>query len=290
MKKFWRPFLCFCLLFFFAVPFAKTFSISPLKYHLTVAPGTQGYTLSLAVKNDDTGKKAYLLKVISAKQDDQGRLTYGGGNNFAEMWVKPQTESVEIAGGKEKNVNFFINVPQDAAPGSYYLGLAVETAAENKANVGLSGQLIAPLLLQVAGVANESLSIETWRHPKMVFWQRHWMYDFILNNSGNVEVPAKATVRISNWRGDQVYGQQPNLDELILPGSGRAYRSEVKLPYGNFYLPGPYSAELVINYGKTGQVISAVQTVWFFPPYIIIICSVIILLIAYSLLKKKKHA
>lgn len=288
MKNLKRLIFAACLVGLLSATAVFGFSISPLKYLLTVAPGTTRQTVNLTVTNDSDSARQFALKVIGAKQNENGKLTYASGNTPAEEWVKPAESTIEIPGKTEKEVKYIINVPIQAAAGSYYLGLAVETASGGGA-VGLSGQLIAPLLLQVAGVVNESLRISDWHHPALVLWKNHWSYQLSFENKGNVEVPVEATIILRDWRGKEIQKKELNLGDIILPGSGRAFESEIKLPYGDFYLPGPYSAELKVKYGRTSQAATAFTDIWYFPAYSFLALAVLILIGIYIWWKKKKH-
>ena len=83
---------------------AGAFAISPLKQQITVAPGAEGQIVAVAVLNEEAQKMSYAMKVMGAKQLENGRLVYGTGISPAEQWVRAETGSVEIEPGQTKDV------------------------------------------------------------------------------------------------------------------------------------------------------------------------------------------
>jgi hypothetical protein len=267
---------------------AGAFSINPIKTQISVAPGAKGQIVTISVRNDEDEQKTYGIRVLGAQQMQGGQLAYGVNYSQAESWVAPEKTSVMVGPGQEEKVSFVINVPATATAGSYFLGLAAESVAgAGVASLGVSGQLVSVLLLQVAGVVNESLSIEELSLPKIAM-RGNLPLTISVKNLGTTELPLKGEIIARNWLGREVAKETINLGSILLPGSGRKFSSEVTLS-GKYILPGPHNFEFKIHYGLTGQSVVQVRRVWFVPIYSIIalIClSVIVLVIG---VRRKKY-
>lgn len=261
----------------------KAFAISPLKQQITAAPGASGQIISVTVANEEKETMTFSLKVMGAKQLENGRLVYGTGISAAEQWVRPELATVEIFPGQTKQVNFTADIPRDAPPGSYFLGLGAGTdVSGGEKAVGVSGQVISVLLIQVAGVVNESLTIENWQLPGVVF-SRNWPASVLVANGGTTELPVSGEIIVRDWLGRQVYNSAFKMSSVLLPGSARKQSAEISLPGKRWYLAGPHEAEIKINYGLTGQKTVAIGSVWYLPYYSFAVLLLLLAAILYPL-------
>lgn len=264
------------------------FSVNPVKTQISVAPGAKGQIVTISVRNDEAVQKTYGIKVLGAKQMPGGQLAYGVNYNQAESWVTPEKTSLTVNPGQEEKINYIVNVPATAAAGSYFLGLAAESVAgTSAASLGVSGQLVSVLLLQVAGVVNESLSLDEISLPKISFGGK-LPFTVSAKNLGTTELPLKGEITIRNWLGREVKKETINLGSILLPGSGRKFSSEVSMA-GNFILPGPHEFEFKIRYGLTGQSVVQARHVWFVPIYSIIAFIGLLVIILVVGLRKRKY-
>jgi len=285
----WRKifiFLTFVLLlniFFSQKALATT--ISPVKYLITISPGNTN-NVSLKIKNDESENISYNIFVLGAKQDEKSFApVFLNGLSEAESWVTPEVEQLSVVVGEEKSVNFKINIPAEAYPGSYYLGLAVQKRSLAEAKVQLSGRLIAILNLQVAGEAREVLQINKFNFDKSLASAKNVLPFYLeLKNQGNVELPVKGQIKILNWQKKEVSSKEVYLGNNLLPGSVRGLSLTVD---NNFTWSPYYFAEIVINYGRTKQV---VQKIIFINnlPIIYLSCGLFILLVLIYILIKRK--
>ena len=262
-----------------------SFSISPLKYHLTLAPGSVNSDAFVTVSNSSSGTMAFQVKVLSARQLDNGRLVYEERNEGAGLWVTPNKKSFQLKPKSEERVGFKIDVPRDAAAGSYYLGLAVQSSgAEAGKNVGVSGQLVSVLLLQVSGIVNETLSVQKWSLPEFTIADK-WPASLAVVNTGVTDLPLQGEVIVRDWLDREVAREDIVFGMPLLPGSGRSYVADVKLK-NTFLLPGLYDTELKIKYGLTKQSAVAMKSVWYVPPYFLVL---IVGLIAIGIILYKRR-
>lgn len=265
----------------------RSFSISPLKYHLTLTPGVTNHVIALMVKNTSPVKQLYKFKVLGARQIQSGQLVFAEMNSAAETWVRPEVNAAEILPNTEKKINFLISIPKEAAAGSYYLGMAAESAAGGgERQVGVSGQLVSVLLLQVAGVVNESLSIVEWKIPGFTSG-KEWPATFSLFNSSATELPVKGEIIVRDWLGREVTRENVNLGLPLLPSAGRNFSATVRLPK-KLLLPGVYQAEVRVKYGLTNQTAVAIKNVWYTPLYLWILLFVAFIAGILAIKRRKK--
>lgn len=278
--------IIFCLILF---PIKTgAFSVSPLKYHITLDAGAVNHVVTIKITNEESEKNFYNLSVLGAKQLDDGRVVYGSEYSIAENWVRPEKTAIELSPGEEKSINFLINVPATAKSGSHYLGLAVGLNTSNQNdNIGISGKVVSILLLQVAGVVNESVNVQSWQLSEGMF---NGKFESIISveNDGLVGAPISGYAVVRNYFGKEVYKKEIGLNGTLLPRSIIKSKDVIELPLG-FYWPGPYNVELHINYGLTGQRISLIKPVWFIHLYFFPIFAFFIGVIGYIFLHQKKN-
>lgn len=261
-------------------------TISPVKYVITASPGSNN-NVNLKIRNDELENINYNIFVLGAKQDEKSFApVFLNGISEAESWVSPEVEQLSIAPGEEKNVNFKINIPIQAYPGAYYLGLAVQKRSLAEAKVQLAGRLIAILNLQVAGEAREVLQIKNFFYKKNLNNAKNVLPFYLeLKNQGNVELPVKGQIKILNWQKKEISSQEVYLGNNLLPDSSRS----LFLVFNKDLSWSPYYwAEIVINYGRTKQVVQKMVFVNNLP----IIYLGLLLLVLFSLfliiVKRKK--
>ncbi len=298
-------YLIFLLTFFIATAPAQAYSITPVKSLFTVDQGTS-QSIIVKIKNTEKNNLNFKLNVLGMTQDESGKPIFARGIDAAESWVYPESNSVNIKSGETKSVNFIIKIPTDAVSGSYYLGLAVEPILEKSNQASLSARLVSLLTLEVKGLVQESLTIENWKYfgaanyfdeaPELQTptLKKNWKFDLNLKNSGTIEVLLQGKLAIRNWRGEEIFSQPLILGNKLLAGSKRVLHPIVILKNNlslsdNISLPGLYSAQIKINYGRTNQTVSAIAYVWYFPMWSKVVLGAVglFLIILTALIYKK---
>ncbi len=281
-----KKFFFVIVLFLLLPKIANAFSISPIKYTVTIAAGGE-QMISLTVKNDKTATVNYNLLVLGAKQNNAGSPIFESGLSEAENWVGPETEFISLGGGKEKTVNFLINIPGGAYPGFYYLGLAVQERNLKVSGIGLSGRLVSILSLQVAGEAREILQINEWRKEKTAAGGQ-WSFKAGLENKGNVDLPLRGEMVVGNWRKKAIGRQTVYLGNNLLPATTRNLSlnfNQEKLPWSPWYW-----VSLEANYGRTGQRLAATYLVWGRPWWFLPAALIIIIIGCWFLFRRIKRS
>ena len=95
-------------------------------------------------------------------------------------------------------------------------------------------------------------------------------------------------IAIRNWRGEEIFSEPIILGNKLLAGSKRVLRPEIILK-NNISLPGIYSAQVKINYGRTNQVVSALDYIWYFPKWSKIVLGTTALLVILFIFWKMKR-
>lgn len=289
MKKTLKYFLYTFIIsiFLIAAKPVRAFEISPVKSLFTVDPGIS-QTIVVKIKNTEKNNLTFKLSVLGMMQDEDGKPIFARGIDAAESWVYPENNLVNIKPGETKSVNFILKTPTDAISGSYYLGLAVEPVLEKNSQSSLSARLVSLLTLEVKGVVKESVLVENFAVLSGVTGNKNWKFNLDLKNSGTIEVLMQGKIAIRNWQGEEIFSEPIVLGNKLLAGSKRVLHPEIILK-NNINLPGFYSAQLKINYGRTNQTVSAITNIWYFPTWSKIVFGLIILvLISFTALIIKR--
>lgn len=264
----------------------RAFSLSPVRQLITISPGAEQIVF-LQIKNNEKENKNYNLLVFGARQDNEGYPVFANGINEAEAWVKPEIDFMGLRAGEERTVGFEIQVPATAYPGSYYLGLAVQERNLEDEVIGLSGRLVSILYLQVAGEAKEELQITRWSKLSAEAGKLNFSLQF--KNKGNVEVPVTGLFLIKNWQGEIQQEETIYLGNNLLAQTDREII--ITVPDLEKNLPGIYRAEIIINYGRSNQVVSQTTTLLNFPWWLGLgfILFLFLLIFAITVVRRGKY-
>ncbi len=300
IKNLYLKFYLSALFTFFitALP-ALAFEISPVKGLLTVDPGTS-QTMVVKIKNtppsipplkgegQGVGQGVgFKLDVFGMSQDENGKPIFEKGINLAESWVYPENTLVNIKSGETKSVNFIIKIPADAVAGSYYLGLAVEPVLEKSNQSSVNTRLVSLLTLETKGLVRESVMVEKFEPLSGITGEKYWKFNLNLKNNGTIEALMRGEMAIRDWKGEEIFSEPIVLGNKLLAGSKRALRPEIILR-NNISLPGIYSAQIKINYGRTNQTVSSIAYVWYFPKWSKIVLGIIILIFIFFIFRRVK--
>ncbi len=278
--------IIFLLGIFGLAPSAKAFSISPLRYMATIEPGGSQF-LTVTVKNEQYESRNYNLLVLGAKQDEEGHTLFGSDFSEAEDWIKPEKDLVTVPAQQSRDFKFQIQIPQNAYPGAYSLGLAVQERKINPEVISLQGRLFTLLSLQVAGEAKEVLLVK--KLEKEEYQNSQWRFLLKLENAGNVDLPLRGEILVKSWRGEIKQSQLLYLGNNLLPRMSRNY--EFNIEKSDNWLPGFYRVEARINYGRLQQTVAITALIMYFPWWFKLILLLIILTVisAIIIVRRKKN-
>jgi len=281
MKKFWL----LILVCFFLWPLTATaFTVSPTRTLLTIDPGGQAKVF-LNLRNDAVGVKKYRLETISFSQNEKGEVIYELQASQAENWVKTSVSDLTLNAGEERRIDYGIVIPKGALPGSYYLALAVKELPTEEGEVGLSGQIVSLLTLQVAGEVMEKVEVRELVSLQSVYFSKPWVVELNLRNLSSVEVPVQGKVFLKDPLGEFVAMEKLSLGRDILANSERRLQANL-WEHEKLLMPGIYRLYFDITYGKTGAQIEQEIAVWYLPDWLLAIATGLLILIILLLVLK----
>ncbi len=243
------------------VPYTLGIAISPIRIVNTVAAGNE-QTIRLKITNDENTPGFFTPAVWGVTQDPlTGRPRFGLGTDEAEQWILKKTQRLSLAPHETAEAEFIIKVPTHIPSGSHYVGLGV--GREAAAGSALTGQVMSLVILQVAGVLNESLRIVRFEPDHIYTTQKKWLLELQTINEGNVEIPLDGKLIVTDWRKKEILSQPLSLGNQLLPKTSRLTTTMVAS--NMFLFPGKYHLAAQINYGRTGQLALKETTLWYMP-------------------------
>lgn len=282
MKK-----IFFLSLLFLLIPVStRAFSLSPTKIDLTIDPGEK-QILEIKIKNAEQQPVGLRPVVMGAEQNTSGAIVFVSGKSEAESWAMTKTANFVLQPGQEQIIQFLIDVPSGSYPGSYYLGLGVSQENVSGGNVNMSGRLLSVVNIKVSGTASETLVLNGWSSAEKIWFSPDWKLNAEVENKGNVELPLKGSIEVYSLFGRKLMEKDLPMGNKIIPGTKRFFVWDASLSKVDIFKPGIFRANLVLQYGLTGQKITTSTTFWYFyPPTLFVIVAVPLLVVLIFLAKK----
>lgn len=280
IKKIFLSFL-FLWYFFGAAICANAFSISPLKFSATVAPGDKK-EWEIKVKNDSDQGKVFVPVILGLKQDPLGRSVFDNNIDIAENWFETPLDNIALAPGETRNVVFNLKVPFNTPPGAHYLGLGIK----EKSGQSISAQLVTILNLQVSGVAQEVLLLDKFLVSKKIFFNKNWLTQLQIRNAGNIGLELAGQQQIFYF-GKETNQKFFNLGNALFAQSNRSAELNFA-PDRKIILPGFYRVDVNIFYGISHQAIKTSASFWYLPPWFLSLLGMA-LLVAIFIFRKNKN-
>lgn len=256
--------------------YSSAFSIFPLRYLVTLDPGS-AQIITVDVSNNENKTINVVPVVLGAEQNNAGQAVFSSGLTRAETWVKPNINSFELATGEEQKISFTITAPSTASPGSYYLAVGAQASSAG-GQLGLDSQLLTLLTIQISGTAQEQLVIEQWQTNNFFVIKKDWNFHLNIKNAGNVEVPYSARLVVRNWRGDEKTSFDLIQKNNLLADTWKAGDYSSNVDNLGFW-PGIYQAQVVVSYGLTQQMVTSMVYILYVPVWSWIVLGMAILVI-----------
>ena len=218
------------------------------------------------VPNGATGQPSFL----GADQESESKFSLS-------RWIKVTRQpEFTIPPQSQTEVEFTVDVPVDAEPGTHYGGILF---GQPLGVIPSSGSAViqkaGAIILVKLGESQENVQIQEFFTQRSVYQRGPVEFLVSLHNFGNVHSKPKGDITIRNIFGSQVAQVPVNPDALIvLPESGRDFSQQWKTNLGF----GRYTAEAVLYYGSPKLELQA-QTVFWIVPLRELILGVLILLI-----------
>ncbi len=269
--------------------------ISPTRSDLAVNPGDSS-TFQISIKNVSSialTAKTTLNDFESDNESGIPRLITDPSKHSPRSIASflRGLNDVSLKSGESRNIQLFVDVPKNAAPGGYYGAVRFSAIPINQAeNVGprqisLTASVASLVLLEVNGPVNETLTLDSMnalRHssPSAIFFGKGPDTLAIkLSNKGNGFSQPIGRVAI-NKGGKEVYSYEFNsnragLHSTILPNSSRTFKDPIK----NVNSFGQYKIVASIAYKEGDAAVVLSQKFWVIPKAFEIIGLIILALI-----------
>lgn len=235
----------FFLVVILGIKNTQAFSISPSKILLTINPGDYR-TVSINVTNDEGRDMYFVGQVFVVDQSNNGQPIFFQNNTTSKSWIVASDKKL-IKKGEIKPFEFKINIPKNAYPGSYFFGLGIKSELE-QAGIGLTGQIISILNLQVSGQAKEELIINKWELNKIKTTSDNYVFNLNLDNKSNVDINLSSKISLYNWQGKTISSQNQYLGNMMIPNTTRFLNPTIKDNKFNF--SPVIKAKIDITYGR----------------------------------------
>jgi hypothetical protein len=240
-------------------------SINPVHLEFTASPGDH-LTGSFKFWNGTTAALPIHLEAADFKpQGEEGQILVDGEEdpaNSLKSWVTPQVTDVTIAPGEEPTLDFSLDVPANADPGSHWGTLLAITGPQAVGpNTAINTRLGLLILVRVRGDEREKLTLESVSVPRFVDAPPIAL-EARFKNEGTVHEAPQGTIEVRNMFGSLVAtGTLPVRN--VLPGVVRKIGTAVGEGEG-FWL-GRYSVLLSATYGDKGEQLAAKRIIWVVP-------------------------
>lgn len=273
-------------------------SIYPASQTIELRPGAE-YRGRVEVAN--SGQRAFDLMIAAAPYSVNSETyepDFDSRGNYTQLfdWISFPNENFHVEPGESAQVEFVVNVPEDAVGGGQYAAILART--EDSINPEASVQVIS----QVAGILYGRVSGEEMQPEGEVVEQKipGWIFDGPLKiseityNTGNIDFQVYHSMKIRNFfTGEEVVNSESTTAEgtkigsatqVIYPKTSR----ENTLTWEGAPQLGVYKVEQKIVF--LDQEVTTEQIVMFCPLWLILaVAGLILLLILWILLVIRRH-
>ena len=220
--------------------------------------------------------------------------------------TKPSTASIRewvnvigsftLKARETRIVSTTLRIPINAEPGGHYgvIRFSGRTPELEGSGVGTSASAGTLMLVRVAGAVDEKLDLLTFQttldgNPTGFFEYGPITFAARFENKGNVHVKPIGQIEIRNIFGNKVDTLEVNADKgNVLPLSIRRFDSTLD----KRWMFGPYTADISIAYGTTGQAIVKTITFWVIPykQLLILIAAIVTVVFVFRNLIKRYNS
>lgn len=282
-KKIFIYFSSLFILFFCTASSVYAFTISPVKYSISIDAG-ESQDFFVTVRNDSKDPKDYLQFITGVGQNQKGETIFENDIEVAENWVKFNDDQIKLNPGEEKKVIYKISIPQKTPPGAHHIGLGIQ----EKNDRNISTRLATILNIQVAGTATEGIVVEKFNRVGGKFFDKKWLFDLQLKNTGNVGVPIHGEIKLLSTTENEIFSNPINFGNDMIVGSVRNVILDYSLDK-KFLLPGLYKAIVQIEYGLTKQQIIIVEKIVYLPSWFVVVMFLFVFLTIVLTINRRKH-
>ncbi len=286
---------------------------------ITVIPPTQefpnvrpGETIDTKVKvfnEEATPKTIYASTANFGALDETGTPNIAAETDQSDLagWMKVDREGRLVQPGERIEFALTIEVPADAPPGGHYAAVLISPqlpdSAGDSTQVAISQKVASLVLVSVEGVIKEAGSVASFTTASGQKRFNRLPVDFLIRfmNSGNVHLRPTGEITIRNLLGgtSSTLAVNPGILQAVLPQQVRKFNAtwekeamagergtflqELGREWKNFGL-GPYTAELVLQYGATKDKVAVANLQFQIFPWRVLLLWLIMLVLVILLL------
>lgn len=287
-------FAFFALTFFTAPVYAQEagLSISPAVIEETLDPGiTKKYSITVKNLNDAEQILYVKAKNIKGVQDGGTPVFAVEGDEVTGYelsdWITLSLTEIVLEPGESKIFDFYLSVPDNAAPASHFGGIfiSVNPPEINTVGAAVAYQVANIISIRVSGEAVEESTIRQLSTDKFLYGSQNVNFSVRIENVGNVLARPSGPLQIKNMLGQVVATLVFNeTQNAVFPQSIREFTLDWK---GNGPGFGRYEAVLSAVYGDTGarKTMSNSVSFWVLPMSVIVpalVALFVLLLIVHT--------
>lgn len=262
----------------------RTLTISPLIVEESLDPG-QGISGVFKVRNDSPSKVtvSISLKDFLPKGEKGQQIFLSPEENDTTWsladWICITTPSFNLEPKETREVNYTVQVPENAEPGGHYAAIFAEAKGEKpeEGTVVLARAKLGCLLLVTArGDIIERGNIEEFSTSKNIYSAPPVDFAVRFKNTGTVHVKPRGDIKIYSWTG-RLQTSLPVNEKMgnVLPVSIRKFEPQ----WTPTFALGKYKATCDLVYGTEAKELSAETSFWLVPWSIIVIAALVIIFI-----------
>ena len=267
----------------------RTITIIPPSVNVNLDPGgkTEG---EMKIVNDSSEPLAFKVEVQDfIVVDTVGTPNFLLPNTLnkkysAASWIGVSPNSFTVQPGQKQVLNYFIQIPQGAAPGGHYAAAVFTPGAAGPEATGsvVTGQVGTLFYIAVSGPITEKAEVTRFTADKFNEYGPVGILTQI-KNFGDLHIRPKGYITVSDLLGRKAI--LPLKENNIFPQAARDYENQ----FGGSLMIGRFKAELLASYGVNNN-LPLVATVyfWIFPwKIIVIVILIVIALILGSMYYRK---
>ncbi len=272
--------------------------ISPPLVQVDTDPGK---TVTLTVKIRNVTQETLIVSAVTndftaGGEDGNPKLLLEEGEESPyslKKWITT-IDKVTLNSGEQKPITITLSVPANASPGGHY-GVARFTGTPpglEGSGVSLSASVGALMLVKVSGNIQEQAKIvELYAQNQK--GQRRSLFEYgpltlitRVQNSGNIHLQPKGTLRVTNLFGGEVATMPFNQKGgNVLPGSIRKFQETLnkKLLFGR------YKMQADVVYGSENTIINSHAYFWVIPYKLLAIAAAAIVFVIFAVKRYNKY-
>lgn len=308
MKRFFFTTIC-VLVGVVLAQTAQALTISPPRFELDANPGSKILqTIKLFNETEEARGFYPSLQDFTARGEAGEPGWVEEPTEFGlSPWIKIGTGPISLGPQERKEIQFSIEVPDDAEPGGHYAAIMFSTqppeVMQGATPIAIAGKVGSLVLLRVGGEVIENGKLVEFNTKDQKNFYTHLPIDFYIRfeNLGNVHLKPQGQIKITGVLDITSTPTTLQVNEAggnALPKSIRRYDvswtkpglkaltqgifEELKVQWKGFAI-GKFTAHLNLYYGTEGRQMVAEKSFWVFPWLLILLILIVVVVMVFGL-------